>query len=49
MSSTSDRGFMAATDQARFNPIILEFIEDLRLKELPRAASLTFPALPGTS
>ena len=43
MSSTSDRGFMAATDQARFNPIILEFIEDLRLKGIAESRIPHFP------
>ena len=34
---------MAATDQARFNPIILEFIADLRLKGIAESRIPRFP------
>ena len=44
MSSSSNRGFMAATDQARFDPIIGEFVEDLRLKGI---AERRIPCFPG--
>ena len=44
MSSSSNRGITAATDQARLDPIIGEFIEDLRLKGI---AETRIPRFPG--
>ena len=43
MSSSSNRGFAAAIDQARFDPIIGEFIEDLRLKGITESRIPCFP------
>ena len=43
MSSSSNRGITAVTDQARFDPIIGEFIEDLRLKGIAESRIPFFP------
>ena len=43
MSSSSNRGITPATDQARFDPIIGEFVEDLRLKGIANSRIPFFP------